>query len=229
MTRTLSSIVCLAFLVAFNIIFFFATGNEHSASVWTCYAFLHLACIITLIIPLIEAKGKTAYESKLTSLSIAYAYCAVEFFLTLVVLAYEMLVGNGMSNVIVLPLQVIVTIAGIVFLASNLLVNDTIAKKQAVHDLQNSFIKNISATLKYIESLATDQELKNIINDVYNIAHTSPIKTSENVKIQEEQIVGLLSEIEEKVEAKDNAAALELLKKTTKLLNKRNLVLKAQY
>lgn len=229
MTKTLSLIVSLAFLVAFNIIFFFATGSDHSAPVWTCYAFLHIACIATLVVPVVEAKGKTAYESKLTSLSIAYAYYAVEFVLMLAVLAYEMLIDKEFGNIVVLPLQVIVTVACVVILASNLLMNDTIAKKQAVHDAQNSFIKTISSTLKYIESIAADQKLKDKINDVYTIAHTSPIKTSESVKVQEDEIVGLLSEVEGKVEAKDDAATLELLEKVVKLLNKRNFVLKAQH
>ena len=226
MISSLNVIISFAFLAAFNFIFFFATGNEHSSAVWTSYAFLHFAVIAVLVLPFIDAKGKTSYESKLSTLSIAYVYAAIEFVVVLATLIYETRVNKEFSGTAVIIIQVVMAFTFVAFIVPNLMVNKTIEHKQAEHDAQNNFVKSISATLKYVESLETDSTLKSKINAVYCIAHASPIRTSASVMEMEKQIVDVLADLEENVENKNKNKTVELLTKVEKLLNKRNYSLK---
>ena len=54
----------------------------------------------------------------------------------------------------------------------------------------------MSSKAKYIESIA-QPSLKNKINNLYCTIHSSPIKTSADVSVYEENIESLLNELEE--------------------------------
>lgn len=228
--RTILTIILdSVFVVAFNALFFLHGGAHSAVSAWVCYGFLHFAYLMVLVTPLMESKGKTASLSRLTTYSISLSYFAINFVFALFIFFYRDSIGIirfGFATVV--SVEIILTVLYIIILATNLLTNDTIAKKQAAHDAGNAFIKTISAKAKYIETLAVEQTLKNRLNDLHATAHASPIHSSSEVAVYEEKIVTLLDELEKNVEQTNAEKSTELIAEIVRLLNKRNVMNKTR-
>lgn len=227
--RTILTIILdSVFVVAFNALFFLHGGAHSAVSAWVCYGFLHFAYLMVLLTPLMESKGKTASLSRLTTYSISLSYFALNLVFALFIFFY----GNSDGAIIditpVVLIEIIVATLYVIILATNLLTNDTIAKKQAAHDAGNAFIKTISAKAKYIETLAVEQTLKNRLNDLHATAHASPIRSSSDVAVYEEKIVDLLDELEKNVEQANTEKSAELIAEIVRLLNKRNVMNKTR-
>ena len=226
--NVLTIILDSVFVVAFNILFFVNTGTSHTTSIWICYGFLHFAYLMVLLTPLIESKGKTSYVSKLTTYSISLLYFLLTLFFAFFIFFYNNMENqNQIRTNLVISILTILTAIYFVLLISNILVNDSIANKQARHDIENDFIKMISAKAKYIESITNDVALKNKINNLYYTIHSSPIKTSPDVALYESKILELLEDLEGFV-ASDSVAASEKIVAIEQMLNKRNFMLKAR-
>lgn len=226
--RTILTIILdSVFVVAFNALFFLHVGAHSAVSAWVCYGFLHFAYLMVLLTPLMESKGKTASLSRLTTYSISLSYFAINFVFALFVFFYRDssgIIRFGFAPVV--SAEIILTVLYIIILAINLLTNDTIAQKQAVHDAGNAFIKTISAKAKYIETLAVEQTLKNRLNDLYATAHASPIHSSSEVAVYERKIEHLLQELEQYVKQNTIEKSAELITEIDGLLTKRNLIVK---
>lgn len=218
----LITILYSVFLVAFNALFFINAGFNHALSIRICYGFLHFAYLMVLITPFIEAKGKTAYLSKLTTYSISFLYFIIEFIFTLVIFYSEY---TGVKTVI--SVEIFITAIYVSVLLINLLANDATANKQVRRDRENNFIKTSSAQLIFIESVTANRNLKNKINDLYRTLHSSPIGTSSDVTLYEKSIVDLLNKLESGVEKQDEQVSLVQLTEIERFVNKRNLILKA--
>ena len=70
--------------------------------------------------------------------------------------------------------------------------------------------------------------LKKRINNLYSTIHSSPVKSSINVATFEESIVGRVDDLENLVEKQESEKANEILTEIERLINKRNLTLKAE-
>lgn len=210
------------FIIAFNVLFFLTRAYNIGTSIWVCYGFLHFSYFMILITPFLEAKGKTSNTSKLTTYGISICYFLVELIFILILYS-----KNFDKPVFVICINIIITVVYLITLMTNLLVNDSIAKKQSDHDNQNNFIKRISAKVKFIESIVTDNSLKGKVNDLYYTIHSSPIKTESDVAEYEEKIEKLLSELENYAD-KDVSTALNKIEEIYCVLNKRNLLLKSK-
>lgn len=225
--NTLTIILDSIFIIVFNVLFFLYGGAHSVSTIWICYGFLHFAYLMILITPLIESKGKTASLSRLTTYSISFLYFIATFAFAMFVFFNRNSVGKIKLTVIsVVSIEIIIATLYIVILIINILINDTIAKKQTKHDTEKSFIKAISAKTKYIESLTTGQTLKNRLENLYVTAHTSPIHSSNEVAVYEEKIMGLLDELEKNIEQNKSEKSAELITEIGRLLNKRNLMIK---
>lgn len=218
--NVLTIILDSVFVVAFNILFFVNEGTQHISSVWTCYGFLHFAYLMVLITPVIDAKGKTAYLSKLTTYTISLIYFFIELIFSIAVFTSEI---NKIK--LIISVQTIITAIYIILLMSNLLTNNSIARKQERHDLENDFIKTISSKAKFIESITADPKLKNRINNLYYSIHSSPTRTSSEVVVYETKITELLEDLETVV-GRDSVAAIEKIVEIEYMLNKRNFMIK---
>lgn len=220
----LTIILDTVFIIAFNILFFVNKGTNHVAAVWICYGFLHFAYFMFLLTPLIEARGKTAYLSKLTTYSISFLYFLIELILSVIVFFNEQLIGTKL----IISIQTIITAIYIIVLITNLLANDATERKQMRHDIENDFIKSISAKAKFIESITTNPNLKNRINNMYYTIHSSPIISCGEVAAYETKIIELLEDLEILV-GQNAVAATEKITEIERFVNKRNLVLKTKY
>ena len=219
----LTIILDTVFIVAFNILFFVNKGTNHNAAVWICYGFLHFSYIMFLLTPVIEAKGKTAYLSRLSTYSISLSYFLIELVFSTEIILNE----NSFGTKIVISIQTILATIYIILLITNLLVNDATANKQVRHDIENDFIKTNSAKAKFIESITTDSRLRSRINDLYYTIHSSPIRSSTDVSVFEKNITDLLNKLEDSVSKNSEKEANELITEIERLVNKRNFMLRA--
>lgn len=210
------------FVVAFNVLFFVNSGKDHTAAIWICYGFLHFAYFMILLTPVIEAKGKTGYISKLSSYTISLLYFLIELIFAIAVFSLKIEKAK-----FVISVQTVLTAVYGILLITNLLANDATARKQERHDIENDFIKSISSKVKYIETITFDTSLKNKINNLYYLIHSSPSKSSSDVVIYESKISDLLNELENIV-GSDKVLAFEKITEIEQILNKRNYILKSK-
>ncbi len=219
----LTIILDTVFIVAFNILFFVNKGTNHNAAVWICYGFLLFSYVMILLTPVIEAKGKTAYLSRLSTYSISFIYFVIELVLSVIIFFNDRIIDTKL----IVSIQTILTAIYIIVLVTNLLANDSTAKKQLRHDIENNFIKSISAKAKFIESITTDSKLRSRINDLYYTIHSSPIRSSTDVSVFEKNITDLLNKLEDSVSKNSEKEANELITEIERLVNKRNFMLRA--
>ncbi len=208
------------FVVAFNVFFFVYGGTSHTTSIWICYGFLHFSYLMVLLTSAIETKE---YISKLTTYSISLTYFLIELILAIVAFYY----GASLKIKIVISVQTILTALYLIILVSNLLANDATASKQARHNIENDFIKTISAKAKYIESITEKPKIKSAISNLYYAIHSSPIKSLSEASVYEEKITNLLDELEESINQNEEKAN-ELILEIDRLINKRNFTLKSK-
>ena len=218
----LTIILDSVFVVAFNMLFFINGGLVHTATVWTIYGFLHFAFFMVLVTPLISAKGTTAVQSKTVIYAISLLYFFVELIFAIIFIFFVIL-GFRLT----LSLEIIVTALYLVVLTVNLLADDSTEKKQNAHDKGNAFIKNISQKIKYIESTVSDKNAKTKLESLYYLAHTSPSKSSESVKMYDNEILENLKTLEEASEKGNVSDILSTACEIEKILNRRNFELKA--
>ncbi len=208
------------FVVAFNFFFFVYGGTSHTTSIWICYGFLHFSYLMVLLTSAIETKE---YISKLTTYSISLTYFLIELILAVAIFYY----GASLKIKIVISVQTILTALYLIILVSNLLANDATASKQARHNIENDFIKTISAKAKYIESITEKPKIKSAISNLYCTIHSSPTKRSSEVSVYEEKITNLLDKLEESINQNEEKAK-ELILEIDRLINRRNFTLKSK-
>ncbi len=220
----LTIILDSVFIVAFNLLFFINGGIVHSASVWTIYGFLHFAFFMVLVTPLISARGTTAIQSKTVIYAISLLYFFVELIFAIIFIFFVIL-GFRLT----LSVEIIVTALYLIVLTVNLLADDSTENKQKVHDEDNAFIKNISQKIKYVESTVSDKNAKSKLESLYYLAHTGPAKSSESVKIYENEILKNLKILEDASEKGNVSDILSTACEIEKILNRRNFELKAMW
>ncbi|MBO6131584.1 MAG: hypothetical protein J6P28_06430 [Treponema sp.] len=213
----LTIILDTIFVIVFNLLFFLNGAYNIWKAIWICYAFLHFSYLMVLLTPIIEVSGKT---SKLTSYSISLSYFLIELIFTMSVYFKKF-----NKPILSASAQIIITAIYLVVLISNIFVNDSIATKQTEHDIQNNFIKSISIKTKLIESITVDTALKNKVNNLHYLIHSSPIKTCAEVAVYESKLQEQIEDLESLV-TKDKDTASKKILEITETLNKRNNLLK---
>ncbi len=209
------------FVIAFNILFFVNGGSESTTAIWICYGFLHFSYLMVVLAPIFSLRKNEEALSKTTVYAICVAYFLVELVMSVVVFFFKIEKTN-----FVISEQVIATAIFFFVFLINLLVDDSIEKKQIQHNSENSFLKRISAQLKYIETLVEENSAKAKINALYNLAHSSPTKSTPALADLEKEIENNISRMEESVSNKNAEEILSITKKVENLLNKRNLIMK---
>lgn len=210
------------FIVAFNILFFLNKGIHNSSTMWTCYGFLHFSYLMLIITPFIASKGKESGISEASVFSISFSYFIIEFITTLIVYF-----SNTEKIKLLLSINIIVTAAYFILLIINLLIDDKIENKQIKHDIENSFIKDSSQKLKYIQSIASENSIQIGINKIYNLAHSSPIKSDSSVQIYESDIMKCIDILESNVANSNNEEIQKNINEIERLFTKRNFQLKS--
>ena len=212
------------FLILFNTIFFVAGGNEHPASVWISYAFIHFAYIMLLITPLLIRKCSSAAVFGFSLHSISYFYFFAEFVAGLI-----FIFAKGESYKPSLLTQIVIAGIYIILLIVNMIANENTADSIDRHERELVFIKESSSRVKLLIGKLSDKKADKELEKLYDLIHSSPARSSESVQNIEITIVNRIIDLEYAVRSDDNENTINICKKIISLVEERNAILKSSY
>ena len=193
----------LVFLIVFNVVFFVAGGTDHPASVWISYGFIHFSYIMLLITPILIRKSVNTAVLGFPLYSISSAYFIVAFIAGLVFIFIR-------SDSYKASLIVQVIIAGIyaALLISNMIANENTAESVERHEKELQYVKEASSKLKGIMNSINDKKLYKKVEKLYDLFHSSPVKSDNSVRNYELKALELIDNLENNINNESNALSL---------------------
>ena len=217
----LKLILYLLFPVIFNILFFLLGEIPDKLSIWVSYLFIHLAYLFLVASPYLTPKSKSRalFASTLSMIS------SLHFIITLII-GIVFILSNPDSYKTNGTIHLIIT--GIYFLIFllTMLANENTSESEKNAEQGLKYIKDGSSLLQELKSLSSDIEIKRIIQNIYDILHSSPIKTTEEAMISEEIVLELLITLKTKIKSLDREEVKKNLSKIMEHINERNRILK---
>ncbi len=212
----------LIFVLIFNTIFFTVGGADHPVSVWLSYGFMHFSYFMVILTPFLLRKSTVSNVLGLSIYSVSSFYFIIEFIVGIVFILIR-------PDSIIAALITQVIIAGVygIMLIINLLANESTAT--AVINQQNeiNFIKESSSRIKTLIAHIDDKKINKALEELYDLIHSSPVKSMAEVIAIEKNITVALSEIEVHIKNSDNASVVLLIKEISGLVTERNWKIKA--
>lgn len=210
-------ILSLIFLVVFNTIFFVIGGTSHPASVWVSYGFIHFAYLMIILTPLLIRESSSSSVFGFSLYSISSVYFLIEFIVGLIFI----LVKNE-SYKFALIFQIIIAGIYIVLLFSNLIANEHTADNIVQHEEEVAYIKNAASRLKLLIGKAEDQKTNKELEKIYDLLHSSPSKSSIEVRSLESEIMDNIFKLENEVYSNNTDKVMTLIKTIESLVETRN-------
>ena len=217
--KVISGMLYAIFPLLFNVLFFAIGGADHPASVWISYAWIHVAYCIMAATPLITRKTQSAMIFQFTTGKISFIYFALEFFLGLL---FIFIGADGVKAPIIIQF-----IPFCLFLAAyllNLLYDEHTANAEQRRAVEINFIKTASSKAKILMDSTSDAMLKNKLEKVYDMIHTSPSKSYTSVKELENNVIMMLGELGMVLEENNVDEANKLIRKIQYTMEERNRI-----
>ena len=219
-------ILDLIILIIFNVFFFVIGGSKNNASVnnvsvWISYGFIHFAYFMLLITPFLIRKGKSASVFGLSLYSISTVYFIIEF-----VTGIIFILASPESYIAALLVQL--GIAGLygIILVSNMIANEYTANAEEIRQHQIDYVKKASAKLKGLLDTINDKDVKKVVEKLYDVIYSSPVKSHPNFAHMENLILQSIDELENEVFTGNKEKLLSLANSLLAAVNERNSGLK---
>lgn len=211
----------LVFLIVFNVVFFVLGGKEHPASVWLSYGFIHFAYIMLLITPLLVRQSKNSAVLRFPIVSISAIYFIVAFIVGVV-----FIIIHPDSIKIALVVQVIIAGIYAVLLISNMIANEHTADSEEKHELELQYVKTASQKIKGIMDSIEDKKMYKKVEKLYDLLHSSQVKSDFSVKNIELEVFELIDVLGEQIGNNSFDEADNTIKKIERSAKERNSLLK---
>lgn len=212
----------LVFLVVFNIVFFVAADTQRPVSVWISYGFIHFAYISLLITSFLTRR-------KSSSISVArYSICSVSLMYFLIVLIAGIIFIIVHPNPYKVSLIVHMIILGIyiIILIYNIIANQHTEYSIKKHNVELQYIKQSTNMLKNIIETTDSKELKKKIEKVYDLLHSSQVKSDSSVYNYELAVIDLINILHKNINENDAISAEATIEKIIINAKERNRKLK---
>ena len=219
--QTLWILLDLVFLIVFNAVFFVAGGVNHPASVWISYGFIHFAYILLLITPFLIRKSTNTAVLGFPLYSISSAYFIVAFVAGLVFIFI-----HPESYKMALIVQVIIAGIYAIMLFSHMIANESTADSIRQHEMELQYVREASCKLKRIMDSISDKQLCKKVEKLYDLLHSSPVKSNNSVRDYELAVLDLIDVLEGNVNRHDISAAEITVNKIKRNASERNRRLK---
>lgn len=211
----------LIFLFVFNLYFFMLKGIDQPASAWISYASIHFAYLMLLITPAFVRKGSNSavYGRPLFVISTSY------FFLSLIVGVVFIVIS---PEIIIVALLVQVTIAALfaVLLLTNLIANEHTADNIERHEVELKYVKESSSRIDALLKQISDTTIRKKVENVYDLIHSSQVKSSNIVKSVEQDVFDEIDNLEKALKQNNFENIQLIVDKICNLANERNRQLK---
>ncbi len=211
----------LVFLIVFNVVFFAAGGTEHEASVWISYGFIHFAYFMLMITPFLIRKSTNTAVLGLPLYFISSVYFMIAFVVGLI-----FIVIHPESYQASLIAQLTVTGIYAVMLLSHMIVNESTADSIERYEMEIRYVKDASSKLKGIMDSVSDKKLQKKVEKIYDLLHSSPIKSNNSVRNYELSVLELIAVLDDNISKNDIAAAETTISKIECNASERNRILK---
>jgi hypothetical protein len=214
------------FLVVFNLLFFLlgdVSANETNIpkSVWISYGFIHFAYLIMLITPLLVRHGNASINYSRPLYGVSSTYFLVELLagVTFILIAPE-------STKVAVIVQVILATLFLAYLLMHLIANEHTAANVERHEAELLYVKESSAKLQSVMSQITDKATAKKVERIYDLIHSSPVKSNTSVRSLEQQIISEIDNLRNAVANSETESIISLSDKIYRLAEERNIQLK---
>jgi hypothetical protein len=211
----------LLFPMIFNILFFLLGGLPSKLSVWVSYLFIHFAYLLWITSSYLTPKtqSKSLFGSTLSLVS------SIHFFITFII---------GMIFILNVPesyktngtIHLIITGVYLVLFVLIMISNENTAAQEETLEQGLKYIKDGSRILQELKLLTSDIKVQNQIQSIYDILHSSPIKTTEEARVSEEIVLELIANLKKKIKTQSLEETTQNLNKIMEHVNERNRILK---
>jgi hypothetical protein len=179
------------FLIVFNLLFFmFGNIGDAKTSVWISYGFIHFAYFLLLLTPfMVRQSGvETDYRRPLYTVTTTYFLVELVAGVTLILISPE-------TTKITIIIQVVLAAIFLGWLLVHLIANEhtAIAIEQRETELQ--YVKESSSMLQSVLSPTTEKAAAKKVERLYDLLHSSPIKSNGNVRSLEQQIISEIGQL----------------------------------
>lgn len=212
----------LIFLVVFNVVFFVLGEGSGPASVWISYAFIHFAYAMAVATPFITGKSKQAVLG-VSVYAISSGYFLVEFIVGVV---FILLSPESFKPALVV--QLILAAIYLAMLIIFLLVNETTNESLEREETENVFIKSCSSRVKLLMGKLGEKGCDKALENLYDLIHSSPSRSSVSVSELEKQSTNLISQLEAAVNNKEKENTVNIANRIGELFKERNQILRKE-
>ena len=210
------------FLIVFNLLFFmFGNAENSKTSVWISYGFIHFAYFMLLATPYMVRNGSAAYIYSRPLFTITSSYFIMEL---LVGIVFILVAPESIKTTLIV--QVIMATIYIAWLLSHLIANEHTAESVERHAVEIQYVKESASQVNSILKHIDDRTLAKKVEQVYDLLHSSQVKSDSSVRSLEGEIISEINNLERIVERNDLEQAATLADKIFKLAEKRNRQLK---
>ncbi len=209
-------ILDLIFLVVFNVLFFVLGGTKHELSAWIAYVFIHFAYLMLIITPFLL---RNCSRTDIFGFAV-YLVSSVYFIMVFVINVVFISINFSNSKICIAVNTVLAGIYGIMLVAQ-LIANENTADSIQKHETELEYVRNCSSRLKSIENNTTDKELRKKVETIYDLIHSSPVKSDSSVKKLETRIAELIGELE-KTNTGDSDEYISVINEIKKNAEERN-------
>ena len=218
------STLMLIFLIVFNTLFFVLSGTENVTSVWISYAFINLAYVTILCMPLFKTKGQASFYLSTTLYVQSITYFVVELVVGVIFIIWQL-------DAFVWPLviQVVIWLIFMILILSNALANNYTAQALDERAQNLSVYQNNRMNLKKLLVWTNNAEIKKIIItccDTLEASSSRQTIESKDVDCQIEQNILLLKQL---LQTGDDAQSLTTAQHLHKLIEERKIMLKYSF
>lgn len=208
------------FLIVFNVLFFMLITGK-TESIWVSYGAIHFTYILLLLTPLFVKRGNASYIYSRPLYTVTVSYFLVEL-------------AVGAALILVVPDNFLLTIITQVILAGvflawlimHLIANEYTADSTQRREIELHYVKESSSRINSILHQITDKLMAKKIERIYNLIHSSPVKSSASVYSIEEEISDNISLLESAIKQNDVERASIIADKIYLLAENRNIKLK---
>ena len=222
--NVIKSILYAIFPLLFNVMFFTLGGANHPASVWISYVWIHIAYFIMIATPLFTRKTQSAMIFQFTTSLFSSLYFGIEFIIGLI---FIFIGADGIKAPILI--QLIPFCLFLFVFLWNMLHNEHTADNEQKHTMEVSFIKTASSKAKILMDSAFDATLKNKLEQVYDLIHSSPSKSYPSVKELENSVMMMLGELGMVLEDNNVDEANKIVRKIQYTMEERNRIVALSY
>jgi hypothetical protein len=210
----------LIFLVVFNIFFFTLDGDLQSQSVFYAYTLIHISYFVLVLTPFFAGKTKQSIEYKRPLNIISGIYFFASFLFGLIVF-----ISKPQNETAVLLISIGISAIYAFVLFGNLVVNSDSIEQELKREVELVYVKDISSQLNILKSKIKNADLVFLLEEAYDLIHSSPAKSNEKVKHLEIKVQVAVNQIAISLQNNQEMQILKFLKEVIEIAHERNRIL----